>query len=227
MSLRGAKRGDPEQNSSLYSGQAPQYLLISISYRLLRFARNDKKARSDKNGLFQTFYEAVNSSHMARDFAKYKIYLNGREEGYPFIREMVRFYKGLIDIWDEASPDDLSALFSIERLSRGLYMLDEERIGDLDFVNSAKTARKVIKLIEEQKSQDVSTSVSVSTSDILEFVKNGLSMEDRFTNAILKWILKPSFEHTIEKIKVATTSWNAGRCPICYSPPWYGTYRCI
>lgn len=164
---------------------------------------------------------------MKIDFARYKIYLDERVRCYPFIGEMIDFYKGLIDIWDGAPPDDLSPLFSTERLSMGLHLLDKGKIGDVDFSNSIETARKIFTLMEEQKREDTMALVGVSIQDIGqdigqdidEFIKRGLSREDRFTNAILKWILKPSFNYTIEKIKVDATSWNGERCLICYAPP--------
>lgn len=156
---------------------------------------------------------------MERNFSVYKTYLDGRGQCYPSMGEMINFYKGLIDIWDESFPDDLSSLFSIERFSRGSSLLDRKRIEEMDFTNTIDTAGKVLRLIEKYKREESGFFVGSSVKEIEEFIKVGLSSGERFRNAILKWTLKPSFSYTIGKISVDTASWKKGRCPLCDSPP--------
>ena len=187
---------------------------------------------------------------MKIDFVGYKSYLDERVKYYPFIKDMVDLYKGLIDIWDKATTDDLSPLFcaeiplnpplirresggfetglSRERLSGGGSMLDMGKIGDIDFVNSVDTARKIFNMMEEHKMAAAIMIANPSMENIVEFIKAGLSREDRYKNAILKWTLKPSFNHLFhpfnkgglrgiwEKVNL---SWNVGRCPVCSAPP--------
>ncbi len=162
---------------------------------------------------------------MKTDFKAYKEYLDERVKCHPHINEMIDFYKGLIDIWGNAQPDNLSALFSAERLSKGLYMLDEEKIEDVDFTNSAETARRIFRLLEQQKKGETTAVDGLSGGDITDFIKDGLYKEDRFNNAVLKWILKPSFNamketlHSLFEKGGSGRIWNAGRCPVCYSLP--------
>lgn len=156
---------------------------------------------------------------MKRNFSVYKTYLDERGQCYPFLWEIIGFYKGLIDIWDESLPDDLLPLFSIERFSRGSSLLDRKRIKEMDFNNTIDTARKVLRLIEKYKREESVFFAGTSEKEVDEFIKGGLSSEERFRNAILKWTLKPSFSYTIGKIIVDTTSWKKGGCPLCGSPP--------
>ncbi len=158
---------------------------------------------------------------MVKDYTKFKSYLDERVRHYPFIAEMVSFYKGLIDIWSNAFPDDLSILFSAR-------LLDTGRIKEVDFTNSVGTARKVFKLFEKTKKGDDIECAGASAEAVLEFIREGMSKNDRFRNAVLKWILKPSFEYTISKLKKMDdelplpprgggTGWG-GQCPLCASP---------
>ena len=97
----------------------------------------------------------------------YKPYIDERIKCSPHIREMISFYKGMIDIWDKALPDDLMPLFSMERLSRGLYMLDKEKTGDIDFKNSTETAENIFKWMDIQKMKESLSSVmNTSMNDI-------------------------------------------------------------
>src|SRR4030065_1334755 len=58
-----------------------------------------------------------------------------------------------------------------------------------------------------------------SSSDaVREFITDGFSKDDKVKNALLKWILKPSFENTLGKLNLET-SLGKGRCPLCASPP--------
>lgn len=150
---------------------------------------------------------------MVKDYTRFKSYLDDRVRHYPFIHDMAVFYKGLIDIWSGAFPDDLSALFTSP------YLIDTTRIRDLDLTNSIDVAQKVFKLLEKNRQGDNIMGCAGSSSDaVLEFVRDGLSKDDRFRNALLKWILKPSFENTILKLKIER-GLAEGRCPLCASPP--------
>jgi len=162
---------------------------------------------------------------LLKDYSKFKSYLDDRVRHYPFIHDMVLFYKGLLDIWSGSSPDDLSALFraastfSQKGESEILYLIDTGRINDLDLTNSIDTAMKVFKLFEENKKGDNIMGCAGSSSDaVIEFIRNGLSKDDRFRNAVLKWILKPSFEYTLELFNIEALA-GQGRCPLCASPP--------
>lgn len=156
---------------------------------------------------------------MDLDFKKHKIYLDERAKCYPAIGDIMAFYKELIDLWAEAIPDDISSLLSVERLSGGLPMLDEGKIKEADFTNSVDLAQRIFRLIQDYKMDKSTTIVGFSREDIVEFIKSGLSREDRFKNAILKWILKPSFDFAQTRAGDLRGGWNAGRCPLCYSPP--------
>src|SRR4030066_2204499 len=150
---------------------------------------------------------------MVKDYTKFKSYLDDRVRHYPFIHDMAVFYKGLIDIWSGAFPDDLSALFTSP------YHIDTTRIKDLNLTNSIDIAQKVFKLFEKNRQGDNIMGCAGSSSDaVLEFIKHGLSKDDKFKNALLKWILKPSFEYTLRKLNIETRSGNE-RCPLCASPP--------
>ena len=128
---------------------------------------------------------------------------------------MVSFYKGLIDIWSESSPDDLSILFS-DRLTYSSPLLDTGRVNDVDFTNSIDAAKKVFKLFEKERKGDDIGCAGASQEAVVEFIREGLHKNDRFRNAVLKWILKPSFEYTISKLR-GGTGWG-GQCPLCASP---------
>ncbi|MEK6583756.1 MAG: hypothetical protein AABY66_02770, partial [Nitrospirota bacterium] len=131
---------------------------------------------------------------------------------------MVIFYKGLIDIWSESSPDDLSILFS-DRLTYSSPLLDTGRINDVDFTNSIDTAKKVFKLFEKERKGDDIECAGASQEAVIEFIREGLHKNDRFRNAVLKWILKPSFEYPQLRLppRGGGTGWG-GQCPLCASP---------
>jgi len=154
-----------------------------------------------------------------RGFSAFKVYLDKRGRCYPSMRDLIGFYKGLIDIWDESTPDDLSHLLSIERFHSGSFLLDRKRIERINFKNSIDTAEKVLRLLERYKGKEDVFIVSRSVKDIDDFIKGGLYSEERFRNAILKWTLKPSFSYTISRLDVDTSLWGKGRCPLCGSPP--------
>lgn len=162
---------------------------------------------------------------MKTGFNAYKEYLDERVKCYPFIHEIISFYKGLLDIWDEAQPDDLSPLLVPERFSKSLSMLDIGKIGKVDFRNSADTAKKIFALIEGVKREETMDMANLSVKETVDFITEGLSREDRFKNAPLKWLLKPSFSHTLEALNLPMGrgdgkegAWDLGRCPVCYSP---------
>lgn len=146
---------------------------------------------------------------IVKDYTKFKSYLDDRVRHYPFIHDMVLFYKGLLDIWSSSSPDDLSALFR-----------SPSEIKDLNLTHSVDTAMMVFRLFEEKKQQggSIMGCSGASSEAVKEFIRDGLSKEDRFKNAVLKWILKPSFESTIAKLNVGNIP-GKGRCPLCVSPP--------
>lgn len=163
---------------------------------------------------------------MKTGFSAYKEYLDKRVKCYPVIHGMISFYKGLFDIWDEALPDNLSPLLFLERFSRRLHLLDVGKIGDVDFKNSADTAKKIFTLMEELKGEKMMGMAGLTVKEIINFIRESLSREDRFKNAPLKWILKPSFRYTMEAFNLSMGNgdegkylWGLGRCPICYSPP--------
>ncbi|MEK6560520.1 MAG: hypothetical protein AABZ07_02195, partial [Nitrospirota bacterium] len=92
------------------------------------------------------------------------------------------FYKGLIDIWSESSPDDLSILFS-HRSTYSSPLLDTGRINDVDFTNSIDTAKKVFKLFEKERKGDDIECAGASQEAVIEFIREGLHKNDRFRNA--------------------------------------------
>ena len=160
-----------------------------------------------------------------KDYTKFKSYLDDRVSHYPFIHDMVAFYKGLLDIWSAYPPDDLSALFKAPAAfsqtgeSEMLYLLDTARIGDLDLTSSVYIAQDVFRLFEANMKGDKVTGCTGSSSDaVIEFIREGLSKDDKFKNGLLKWILKPSLENTLGKLNLKT-SFGKGRCPLCASPP--------
>lgn len=162
---------------------------------------------------------------MAKDYSKFKSYLDDRVRHYPFIRDMVIFYKGLLDIWGDSSPDDLSGLFrrsstsAMDGDSKGSYLMNRAGINDLELSNSVDVAKRVFKLFETKMPKNDITGCAGSSSEaVIEFIRNGLGKDDKFKNVMLKWILKPSFEYTLEKMNLETVS-GKGECPLCASPP--------
>mgnify|MGYP000485780294 CR=1 FL=1 len=160
-----------------------------------------------------------------KDYTKFKSYLDDRVRQYPFIHDMVVFYSGLLDIWSAYSPDDLSALirdpsaFSQKGESEGLYLLNKTGVGDLDLTSSINIAQNVFKLFETYMKGDKQTGCSGSSSEaVQEFIIKGLSKDDKFKNALLKWILKPSFEDTFRRLNLEACM-GKERCPVCASPP--------
>ncbi len=161
-----------------------------------------------------------------KDYTKFKSYLDDRVRHYPFLSDMALFYKGLLDIWSASQPDDLSVMFKIqEAMSPGRdeehsCLFDAGMIMDPDFNNSIKIAMKVFELFGENRQGDnKSIGCAGSSADaVREFIREGLSKEDRFKNAVLKWSLKPSFESTIARLRIKSTG-GKGRCPLCASPP--------
>ena len=175
---------------------------------------------------------------MSRNFSMDKSYLDERGKLHPFMQDMILFYKGLIDIWGEASPDDLSPLFPpltqvsppfLKGGEGGLKcMLKKDKIKALDFTNSISAAKKIFKLFEQEKKDADIECAGASPNAIIEFIKNGLASEERHKNAILKWILKPSFEHTLPPSFISPLPFGerervrgcvGGICPLCASPP--------
>lgn len=141
---------------------------------------------------------------------------------------MIDLYEGLINIWENALPDNLSPLMDVERLSRGLSMLDGGKTGDAAFTNSVQTAIKIFRFMEKQNMEHSISLTNASGQDIIEFIKNSLSREDRYKNAVLKWTLKPSFNHLFstfnkggvrEILDKSGLSKDLGRCPVCSAPP--------
>ncbi|MCC7202342.1 MAG: formate dehydrogenase accessory protein FdhE [Nitrospirae bacterium] len=160
-----------------------------------------------------------------KDYTKFKSYLDDRVRHYPFIHDMVLFYKGLIDIWSGFAPDDLSLLFKSPSALAGkgeqevLYLMDTTRLGDLDFNNSIRMSIKIFRLFEAgRQGGNIIECAGSSEEAVLEFIREGLSKDDRFKNAVLKWILKPSFENTLARLNVDNSP-AKGRCPVCGAPP--------
>jgi len=190
---------------------------------------------------------------MVRGFRDFAGYIDNRVQCYPFMNEMTGLYKGLIEIWDEAEPDDLSPLFYIsdetlmslrltkddenslslrervrvrvglfsdETISNGFPLFNKNRIGDIDFTNSVSTAKKIINLIEKENKETAVVNKDLLMKEIEDFIREGLYRDERYKNVVLKWILKPSFLYTLSRVKIDTSSWEDGRCPVCYSPPY-------
>ena len=190
---------------------------------------------------------------MIRGFRDFVGYIDERVQCYPFMNEMTGLYKGLIEIWDEAEPDDLSPLFYIsdetlmslrltkddenslslrervrvrvglfsdETISNGFPLFNKNRIGDTDFSNSVRIAEKIIRIIEKWKREEATDIKDLSMKQIEDFIREGLYRDERYKNVVLKWILKPSFLYTLSRVKIDTSSWEDGRCPVCYSPPY-------
>ncbi|MCC6544488.1 MAG: formate dehydrogenase accessory protein FdhE [Nitrospirae bacterium] len=160
-----------------------------------------------------------------KEYTKFKLYLDDRVRHYPFIHDMVVFYKGLLDIWSAYSPDDLSALFETSAAlspkgeSERIHLLDTTRISELKLTSSINIAKDVFKLFETCMGGGKEIGCSGSSSDaVQEFISQGLLKEDKFKNALLKWILKPSFENTLKKLNLEISS-GKGICPLCSSPP--------
>ena len=171
---------------------------------------------------------------MVRGFRDFAGYIDNRVQCYPFMNEMTGLYKGLIEIWDEADPDDLSPLFSKEHENppplnplpqgegrlEGVPLFNKNRIGDIDFTNSVSTAKKIINLIEKENKETAVVNKDLLMKEIEDFIREGLYRDERYKNVVLKWILKPSFLYTLSRVKIDTSSWEDGRCPVCYSPPY-------
>lgn len=159
---------------------------------------------------------------MKRDIESLRKYLDEMTKCFPNSSEMGDLFRGLIGIWCSSRADDLSALFSYERLHEGMYMLDEKRIKNTEFANSAETAVKIITLMKEKRLKDTEALTVLTTGEASEFIRDGLSEEDRYQNFLLKWILRPSFLSLVEKIKIDPSLLEigkSGRCPVCSSPP--------
>ena len=188
---------------------------------------------------------------MVRGFRDFAGYIDNRVQCYPFMNEMTGLYKGLIEIWDEAEPDDLSPLFYIsdetlmslrltkddenslslrervrvrvglfsdETISNGFPLFNKNRIGDTDFSNSVRIAEKIIRIIEKWKREEATDIKDLSMKQIEDFIREGLYRDEKYRNIVLKWILKPSFIYSLNKIEIDASSWDVGRCPLCYSP---------
>ncbi|MBI5194461.1 MAG: formate dehydrogenase accessory protein FdhE [Nitrospirae bacterium] len=184
------------------------------------------------------------------NFESYKKYLEDMTRCFPNSGEMVNLYNGLIDIWGDSKPDDLSPLFSYETPSplpsplrgegaiylkpsplggegrvRGLCLLDENKINEIDFTNSSETAIRVFKMMCEKGLKGTESLNGLSSQQAVEVIKMSLNREDRHRNVVIKWILKPSFMNLIEKvsadksIKEILDQGIFEKCPLCNAPP--------
>ena len=163
---------------------------------------------------------------MNANFEGYQKYLEDMTKCYPNsgeLAQMTKLYDGLIDIWYKSDPDDLLLLFSFDRSGKGLCMLDGEKIKEMDFSNSGVTAIKVFALMKEQGLKGTETLISLSLQESIEVIKDGLSREGRYSNVLMKWILKPSFMTAIEKLNIdpalLKVAEGGRRCPLCNAPP--------
>ncbi len=162
---------------------------------------------------------------MNAKFEGYKKYLEDMTKCYPAsgeLAQMQKLYAGLIDIWYNSEPDDLLPLFSFDRSGKGLRMLDVQKIKEMDFSNSGITAIKVFALMKDQGLKGTEALISLSLQESIEVIKESLSREDRYSNVLMKWILKPSFMRLIKEINIDTSLLKireAGRCPVCNAPP--------
>lgn len=158
----------------------------------------------------------------------YKKYLGDMTRCFPNSGEMVSLYNGLIEIWRDSKPDDLLFFLSIERLSNGLNLIDENKINKVDFTNSSETAVRVFGMMSEKGLRGTETLNGLSAQQAVEVIRHSLKREDRHQNVVIKWILKPSFMNLIEKVKDENTIKEFllhdgfegfDRCPLCNAPP--------
>lgn len=154
------------------------------------------------------------------NFERHKKYLEDMTKCYPNSGDMVKLYSGLIEIWGNSKQDDLSTLFSFERLKKGMYLFDEGKVRETPFGNSGETAVKVFSLIKGQGLKGTETLDDLTSEQAVEVIRMCLSREDRYQNVVIKWILKPSLMETLEEIKIETLLTEDMRmCPLCNAPP--------
>lgn len=165
------------------------------------------------------------------NFTGYKKYLEEMTRCFPNSGEMVNVYNGLIDIWGESNTDDLLPLLSIGSLSDRMYLLDVNKINEIDFTNSSETALKVFGMMREKGLKGTETLNGLSAQQAVEVIKMSLNREDRHNNVVIKWILKPSFMNLIDRvngdnaIQAIIGQWEHGeqgrfgKCPLCNAPP--------
>lgn len=162
---------------------------------------------------------------MIADFAGYSKYLEDITKCYPDsgeLAEMTKLYNRLIEIWHNSDPDDLLPLFSYGRLEKGLCLLDETMIEYIEFSNSGVTSEKVFTLMKEQGLKGTEALADLSLQESIEVIKEGLSRENRYSNVLMKWILKPSFMTSLKRINIDPLLYRtreSAKCPVCNAPP--------
>lgn len=158
-------------------------------------------------------------------FEGHKKYLEEMTRCFPNSGEMINLYNGLIDIWGNSKTDDLLPLLSIEKLSNGLYLLDENKINEVEFTNCSETAVRVFEVMREKGLKGTESLNGLTSQQAVEVIKMSFNREDRHQNVVIKWILKLSFMSLIEKVKGDNAITGIlehgrfGRCPLCHAPP--------
>ncbi|MFZ5876746.1 MAG: formate dehydrogenase accessory protein FdhE [Nitrospirota bacterium] len=157
----------------------------------------------------------------------------------PHLREPLRFYRHVSEIWEAAIPDDLGAVLAPPeerplRLARGLPLLDPSRFGSADLTHTADTFTQLLAVLRSRNpglaraldALDHEAGRGPERARWLARLLGGLggppeSAPVEFVGYAVRLALRPSLAALLPALSDVFTdrAWNRPLCPLCGFPP--------
>jgi formate dehydrogenase maturation protein FdhE len=157
----------------------------------------------------------------------------------PHLREPLRFYRHVSDIWQTAIPDDLSAVLTPPddrplRLARGLPLLDPSQFGAADLTHTADTFTRLLAALRSRNpglahaidALDDEAGHGPGRARWLARLLGGqvsppAAAPAEFVGYAVRLALRPSLAALLPTLSDVFTdrAWNRPLCPLCGFPP--------
>ncbi|MFZ5863497.1 MAG: formate dehydrogenase accessory protein FdhE [Nitrospirota bacterium] len=157
----------------------------------------------------------------------------------PHLREPLRFYRRVSDLWEDAVPDDLTAVLAPLderplRLARGLPLLDPTRFGSADLTHTAETFARLLAVLRARNpglahAADALEAAAGQGSARARWLARLFGGEAQppagapveFVGYAVRLALRPSLAALLPTLRDVFTdrAWNRPLCPLCGFPP--------
>jgi formate dehydrogenase maturation protein FdhE len=157
----------------------------------------------------------------------------------PYLRDPLQFYRRVCEIWDEATPDDLTPVLAPTderplRLARGLPLLDPARFGSADLTHVAQTFTRLLAVLRARTPAlvpvvDALDAASGAGPDRARWLARLLGGHEpppanapaEFVAYAVRLALRPSLAALLPALTDVFTdrAWNRPLCPLCGFPP--------
>lgn len=157
----------------------------------------------------------------------------------PHLREPLRFYRRVAELWDAAVPDDLRVVLAPPderplRLARGLPLLDPSRFGSADLTHAADTFTRLLALLRGRNpglaqavsALDAASGLGPERAHWLAALLGGhgqppVGAPAEFVGYAVRLALRPSLAALLPTLTDMFTdrAWNRPLCPLCGFPP--------